>query len=115
MSGGAGGTSGRGSGAARYLRRPRIRALHLRFERCLVTGGEAATRDLIERVASNPDLRVLNHYGPTETTVGSCTYDVEPGEPRPAASTVPIGRPISNTRTYVLDAHREPVPVGVRG
>jgi acyl carrier protein len=49
-------------------------------------------------------------YGPTETTVWSSVYRVEGGE-----STVPIGRPIANTRFYVLDARGEPLPVGLPG
>jgi amino acid adenylation domain-containing protein len=83
--------------------------------RWLVVGGERASWDLIEQVRTLSNCAILNHYGPTETTVGSCTYVLGegPGEYGPAS--VPIGRPISNTRCYVLDDARRLVPVGVAG
>jgi amino acid adenylation domain-containing protein len=83
--------------------------------RWLVLGGEALTWPLADRVLIDRGPRVMNHYGPTEATVGCCTYEVVRGAPRPPAATVPIGRPISNARAYVLDAGLEPVPVGVPG
>ncbi len=83
--------------------------------RYLITGGEALTPALVARIRSlDPPCRLINHYGPTETTIGSLTYSLE-NEPERATATIPIGRPIANTRTYLLDAHREPVPSGARG
>ena len=71
-------------------------------------GGEALTprlaESLLDRVAT-----VWNMYGPTETTVWSTMGRVERGLP------ITIGRPIANTRIYVLDKHMSPVPVGVAG
>jgi amino acid adenylation domain-containing protein len=83
--------------------------------RWLVIGGERAGWDLIERVRGLSDCAILNHYGPTETTIGSCTFAVGegPGEFEPAS--VPIGRPISNTRCYVVEASGAPAPIGVTG
>jgi amino acid adenylation domain-containing protein len=83
--------------------------------RRLVLGGERASWDLVARIRELSACPILNHYGPTETTVGSCTTPVAdaPGPFEPA--TVPIGRPIANTRCYVLDGHHKPVPLGVRG
>jgi long-subunit acyl-CoA synthetase (AMP-forming) len=49
-------------------------------------------------------------YGPTETTIWSMTHAVESLE-----EGIPIGRPIANTRIYVLDKQRRPAPVGVPG
>jgi len=57
--------------------------------------------------------RLHNHYGPTEThvvTALTLTGDPDGWPPLPA-----IGSPISNTRIYVLDSRRQPVPVGVVG
>jgi amino acid adenylation domain-containing protein len=82
--------------------------------RALVIGGENLTGaqiDFWQRHA--PGTRLINEYGPTETVVGCCTYEVPPG--RRFDGSVPIGRPIANTRLYVLDAERELVPIGVPG
>ena len=57
--------------------------------------------------------RLINEYGPTETVVGCCVYEVEGTES--GREGPPIGRPIANTRMYVLDEELEPAPVGVRG
>ena len=83
--------------------------------RWLILGGERLGWDLVERVRGLSDCRILNHYGPTETTVGSCTMLVEEGPGQYAPATVPIGRPISNTRCYVLDDRLEPAPLDVPG
>ncbi|MFF2013913.1 amino acid adenylation domain-containing protein [Streptomyces sp. NPDC058195] len=55
-------------------------------------------------------FRVVNNYGPTESTVIVTSTVIEPGEVVP-----PIGRPIANTLTFVVDQHDRPVPVGVPG
>jgi amino acid adenylation domain-containing protein len=57
-----------------------------------------------------PPFSLVNNYGPTETTVVATSGRVES-----TATTVSIGRPIANTRVYILDSNREPVPVGVVG
>ncbi|NUP11642.1 MAG: amino acid adenylation domain-containing protein [Polyangiaceae bacterium] len=87
------------------------RALPRRF---LVTGGEASTWPLRERVREKQGLTWFNHYGPTETTIGSLTYDIDEFD-RHWSPTIPIGRPIANTRTYVLDEQRRLLPEGVVG
>ncbi|CDY78875.1 Siderophore biosynthesis non-ribosomal peptide synthetase modules @ Bacillibactin synthetase component F [Caballeronia glathei] len=80
-----------------------------------VVGGEPLTLDLVRAWRRlYPRATIINHYGPTETTVGVCTYRV-PVEDVSGREVVPIGRPIGNTRAYVLDVHREPVPTGVVG
>ncbi|MCP3803855.1 amino acid adenylation domain-containing protein [Allokutzneria sp. A3M-2-11 16] len=55
--------------------------------------------------------RLANLYGPTEATVDVSFYDCPPGSP----ARVPIGRPIDNTRLYVLGAHGGPQTMGAPG
>jgi amino acid adenylation domain-containing protein len=84
--------------------------------RLLVTGGERMLPEPLRawRRVVGDGVRLLNSYGPTETTVGATLWDAAGAgdDPHPA---VPIGRPVPNTRCYVLDAGMRPVPVGVPG
>ena len=74
-----------------------------------VSGGEALAPDLA--AALLPRVRALwNMYGPTEVSVAA-TW----GRVTAADGPIPIGRPIDNTRAYILDNHGQPVPVGVIG
>jgi amino acid adenylation domain-containing protein len=83
--------------------------------RQLLTGGEALSPDHVRRALMRlPATRIVNGYGPTETTTFACCYPI-PQKPGNSASSIPIGRPISNTEAYVLDAHLQPVPIGVAG
>ncbi len=61
-----------------------------------------------------PRVRLHNVYGPTETTVDSSVWTLAAEQPVPG-SFLPIGRPVANTRLYVLDAWDQPVPQGVVG
>ncbi|MBV9878883.1 MAG: amino acid adenylation domain-containing protein [Gemmatirosa sp.] len=85
----------------------------------LVTGGEALAIDFARTLSTAGACRVLNHYGPTETTVGVLTYEVTAeslaAAERGGAQTVPIGRPLANTRAYVVDKNDQPVPSTVPG
>ncbi|WP_367084772.1 amino acid adenylation domain-containing protein [Pseudomonas sp. HOU2] len=77
-------------------------------------GGElsaALARQVRDRL---PWVRLHNVYGPTETTVDSTGWTLEPHMPVPD-NVVPIGKALSNTRLYVLDAYGQPVPQGVSG
>jgi amino acid adenylation domain-containing protein/non-ribosomal peptide synthase protein (TIGR01720 family) len=80
----------------------------------LLFGGEAVdARRVREVLAAGPPRRLLHVYGPTETTTFATWYEVKDVPQR--ATTVPIGRPISNTKIYILDEEFEPVPAGVPG
>ncbi|WP_165374563.1 MULTISPECIES: non-ribosomal peptide synthetase [Sorangium] len=80
----------------------------------LVVGGDVLSPTLSGEVLeqSAPE-RLVNGYGPTENTTFSTAHVVR-AVPEGAAR-VPIGRPVSNTRVYVLDRRLQPVPVGVPG
>ncbi|TMH84907.1 MAG: amino acid adenylation domain-containing protein [Betaproteobacteria bacterium] len=77
--------------------------------RVLLTGGDK----LNQRPAHKLPFRLVNHYGPTENSVVSTCAEVTAEGARNAAP--PIGRPLPNTRAYVLDRHLQPVPIGVPG
>ncbi|HEX6376103.1 MAG TPA: amino acid adenylation domain-containing protein [Allosphingosinicella sp.] len=80
----------------------------------LVVGGEAFPAALARSWRKHaPQVRLINEYGPTETTVGCTTYELD-GD-LDGARTVPIGRPIRNTKIYLLNDHGTPVPIGAVG
>jgi len=84
----------------------------LRHLRQMLIGGEAFPADLADDLRGATGARILNMYGPTETTVWSAWAEVHAADAGPV---LPIGRPIANTRAYVLDGAGTPVPVGVAG
>lgn len=82
----------------------------------LILGGEASQCEWVaELQAHAPDTVIFNHYGPTETTVGVLACRVGPRELAVESGTLPLGRPLPNSQAYILDAHLQPVPVGVAG
>jgi len=82
----------------------------------LILGGEASRLDWIEKLRKlSPNCEIHNHYGPTETTVGVLTYHVESPLPGTQSGSLPLGRPLPNSRAYILDGNGQPVPVGVPG
>jgi amino acid adenylation domain-containing protein len=73
-------------------------------------GGDVLSPELANQLLART-ASVWNLYGPTETTIWSTVHQVRSIDER----RVPIGRPIGNTRAYVLDSRLQPVPVGVAG
>ncbi|MFC8452111.1 amino acid adenylation domain-containing protein [Kitasatospora sp. NPDC057223] len=77
--------------------------------RRMVCSGEALPADLVGAVHERIGCELHNLYGPTEAAVDVTATRCEPGFP------VTIGRPIANTRAYILDASLRPLPIGVPG
>ncbi|MEO1625385.1 MAG: amino acid adenylation domain-containing protein [Bacteroidota bacterium] len=82
----------------------------------ILSGGEGLTRELAKQLLSCGS-RVYNIYGPTETTIWSSLQllTVEDLQARPSSGYEAIGRPISNVALYLLDEHKQQVPIGVPG
>ncbi len=79
--------------------------------RRVVCSGEALPTDLVDRFFTRiPHAKLANLYGPTEAAVDVTSWECKPNQP-----IVPIGKPIANTRMYVLDQELRPLPVGVPG
>lgn len=83
----------------------------------VVVGGE---RLLLTRVKQwyksvGNQVKLINAYGPTESTISALWYDLSKLNLTGFSSEVPIGRPIANTRVYILDKNLQSVPVGVTG
>ena len=77
------------------------------------SSGEALSAALVRRFQERlPGSVLYNLYGPTEATVDATAWTCPANMP---GEVVPIGRPIANTRIYILDANRRPVPMGVAG
>lgn len=82
----------------------------------LLVGGEKLNTQIIKQFVAdkgNKAYFLMNGYGPTECTTFSVCYKV----PKDIASfsSIPIGKPINNTRCYILDKFFQPVPIGVVG
>ena len=75
----------------------------------LIVAGEACSGGLVSQWGAT--RRFFNAYGPTEVTVCASIHECDAGQ----AGAPPIGRPIANTRAYILDAELNPVPVGIAG
>ncbi|WP_459826836.1 amino acid adenylation domain-containing protein [Desulfomicrobium salsuginis] len=84
--------------------------------RRVFASGEALTAELAARfnrlLHAAHGVELHNLYGPTEATV-DVTW--QPCSPAVDGAIVPIGRPIDNTRIYILDGQGQPVPIGVTG
>ncbi|NJD04771.1 MAG: amino acid adenylation domain-containing protein [Ruminiclostridium sp.] len=81
----------------------------LRYMKEIIVGGEVFTDKLRTKLKAVTDAKVFNGYGPTEATVGVTFKDITDDKK------ITIGKPIANTRIYILDSNRIPVPIGVSG
>jgi amino acid adenylation domain-containing protein len=81
----------------------------IRCLRRVFCGGEQLAPELVRRFHGDLDAGLINLYGPTEATIDSTSYNTKNEDP------VPIGRPIDNVATYVLDPELRRVPYGALG
>jgi amino acid adenylation domain-containing protein len=82
----------------------------------IIVTGDSPSLERMTRWAEleQPASRFFNSYGQTETTITCMTYEALPSLTVEPAK-LPIGKPIDNTRAYVLDSFLQPVPIGVVG
>lgn len=86
--------------------------------RIMIVAGEKADRRALTtwKTWAGRGIRWCNVYGPTEGTITSTIFEPESdGEDNGWASSVPIGRPIPNVRTHILDENMRPIPAGTVG
>ncbi|KAG0042710.1 hypothetical protein BGZ83_000149 [Gryganskiella cystojenkinii] len=82
--------------------------------RYLMCGGEQGNVEVFDALLKHGGPQhLINGYGPTEATTYATTYEVLKADNK--LERLPIGRPIGNTWTYVLDKYCNPVPIGVVG
>lgn len=86
-------------------------------ERCkslrrVICSGEALAHDLQEKFFARLPAGLHNLYGPTEAAVDVTFWECRRNDPHPI---VPIGRPIANTRIYIVDEFLQPCPIGIPG
>ena len=79
----------------------------------VMCSGEALPGSLVRRFKRQlPGIGLYNLYGPTEAAVDVTAWNCARPE---VPDNTPIGKPIANTRLYVLDGQLQPVPLGVVG
>lgn len=79
----------------------------------IVLGGEPINVQDVKRFHElHKHISIMNHYGPTETTVGSITNLIDFNS---NLELIPIGKPISNTKVFILDKYYNILPIGVPG
>ncbi len=86
-----------------------LQGLKLRVACC---GGEVLSAELANRFLRETGARLFNVYGPTEATIFATAWECEH---TPVESALPLGRPVDDTRVYVLDPQRQLLPFGVAG
>ena len=74
----------------------------------IILGGEELPASLIKELKKHTDAKIFNVYGPAETTVWSSFTEADEND-------ITIGKPITNTKIYILDENRELLPSGIMG
>ncbi len=93
-----------------FLEQPNVRdCISLRQVFC---SGEALSINLLQKYRAVFKIPIHNVYGPAECSDVSTAWTDDRGE---SLKVVPIGKPISNVRVYILDQYQNPVPIGVAG
>jgi amino acid adenylation domain-containing protein len=84
--------------------------------RLIVVGSERVDEHRIAKWRRHTGAcpRLINAYGATETTITALTYEIQDAA-WDATRRLPVGKPLANVKRYVLDRHRQPVPIGVIG
>jgi amino acid adenylation domain-containing protein len=78
----------------------------------VICGGEALPLETMTRFFETLPAELHHSYGPTETSIAATEWTCEP---RTARRIVPMGYPLGNTQSYILDQSLRPVPIGVTG
>lgn len=79
-----------------------------------IVSGEALTHDLTRKFFNTlPKSRLLNLYGSSEVAADVTFFELTQDNKNTVS--IPIGKPISNTKTYILDANQQPLPIGIVG
>lgn len=82
--------------------------------RQLLVGGDVLSVTHIRKAVDGlPGCRLINGYGPTEGTTFTCCHTITREDAQ--STSIPIGKPISNTQVYLLDSTLQPVPLGEPG
>ena len=85
--------------------------------RLVIVGGEKVLAKAYAAWSSAVGTRIrwINTYGPTEASIAVTAFEPNFSAGHPVPENIPIGRPVANTRIYLLDRHLHPVPVGIPG
>ncbi|MCG8334602.1 MAG: amino acid adenylation domain-containing protein, partial [Proteobacteria bacterium] len=80
----------------------------------LIVGGDVVSvSHALKTIETLKNTQLINGYGPTENATFTCCYRID--DPAQIQYTVPIGKPIANTKVYIVDKNLSPVPIGVTG
>ncbi|MCP4686751.1 MAG: amino acid adenylation domain-containing protein [Desulfobacterales bacterium] len=86
----------------------------LKSVRQLLAGGDVLSAPHVKKALDQlPGCTLINGYGPTENTTFTCCHPMT--ESAAVGASAPIGRPIANTRVYILDSRLTPTPIGIPG